>query len=457
MKSSDKLPGATPTHEVLRTLSRRALAHGFDEAEIACMHDFRHRASYRSGSSKPIAASQRTTSLLFTLRRGSSLLRHSTVDSGWTAADPVWPALDPSGAVEPMQFPLRASTHLPRCPRISGFAKGAIEVASTCEKVARAVARRFPKANFGIHFFHSFDRFVIENTKDLSGSYEHPYLRAEYRLSYRGKDVAGLTFDVSAAAILEDIERRLDRAVLYAKSVQTGFLKEGQLPALLDPKVTALLAQILFEQSKAYSRWPDHYEKVFPLDFVFEDDPTHGIGQNSVPFDHEGTPTERKVLMASGKSARRVCDLQSSALCGTPPSGNGFRRGLFVSHIADLTPGTQPTFLRVFPGKTPLQEIMRDHPQFVYLNQVSFPLDRFSFLVKGQGLVTLEGVYIDHGKVVSNIVMKNHADRPLISGYPRSYGSLVDPSTTILSDGEYTYGGWYPYLFLPRMTWRESD
>lgn len=448
-----------PSPAVLRSMLAR-LGVAADESEIAVANDFRLRLSHRFDLRRPIESRQRTTSLLHLARQRGTILRRSAVRSGW--AD--WKALERTlrlpgiaPAREPAAFALNGPAPLPRVGRASGFAAALEGFHAGAAAVLRRLRREFRPDDFGVNFFFSFDRFLIENTAGLSGSYEHPYVRLEYRLRRGDREAAGLLFDPTPDEAVRDVTRAFERSFLNARAAQTGFLRSGQLPAVIAPRVTALLAQILFEQSKAAAPWPEHYAEVFPAAFRLEDDPTAGIGQSGVPFDHEGTPTRRKLLVDGGRAVEKVSDLQSAAAAGVRSSGNGFRRGLFVSHLADLTPSVQPAYLRVSPGETPLAEALRTHPEFVYLSQVSFPVDRFAHLVRGQGLVTIEGVYVRGGKVASNIVMKNHADRPLISGYPRSYGSLVDPSTLILADGEATYAGWYPYLLLPRMTWRESD
>jgi len=81
-------------------------------------------------------------------------------------------------------------------------------------------------------------------------------------------------------------------------------------------------------------------EQVLDERITITDDPTVPFAPGSCPMDDEGTPARPRVLFDGGVLRTYLADLQTAALLGMEPTGNGFR-----SYAARPSPGSTNTVL----------------------------------------------------------------------------------------------------------------
>ena len=193
---------------------------------------------------------------------------------------------------------------------------------------------------------------------------------------------------------------------------------------------------------------------AFPADFELIEDPFHMIGPRRAPFDDEGTPTRVKTLLKGPERVESISDLQTAAASGSRPTGNGFRRGTFLSHPSECVPVTCPSQLRLKAGTTPLKDVLKDLPEIVWVESISMPFSQIMDASQTKDVWTVKGKFLQSGRPAAQFVETRFTGRPIISAYPPgSHGSLLDRNSVILADGEQLESGWYPYILVPVVRW----
>ena len=136
-------------------------------------------------------------------------------------------------------------------------------------------------------------------------------------------------------------------------------------------------------------------EQVFAKDLTVYDDGTDEAGLR-IPFDFEGTPKQRTLLIDRGRAAGIVYDTAYGARFGHPSTGHGMP--------PDEVDGPLPLHLGIAPGRTSLQEMIRTCkrglliPRFHYVNGLLNPREA---LMTG---LTREGTFlIEHGKLAAPV------------------------------------------------------
>lgn len=88
----------------------------------------------------------------------------------------------------------------------------------------------------------------------------------------------------------------------------------------------SFLADSVFKRTSLLADKLD--QQIFPEHINILDDPTLQDGHGSVPFDAEGTPAVKKIVVAKGTVKSFLCDRYYAALMDTETSGNAVRHSI---------------------------------------------------------------------------------------------------------------------------------
>jgi PmbA protein len=151
-----------------------------------------------------------------------------------------------------------------------------------------------------------------------------------------------------AAALAEKLE----------SAKRSASARSGKMPVVFSPSGALLLFLPIMEGLSGKSAWRETSpmahkvgERVFSENLTVIDDGTLDERPSSSPFDGEGVPTQRNVLIENGVLKSFYYDLKTAAQAGTVSTGNA-SRGVF----GPPRPGV--TSLLVPPGDTPLADII---------------------------------------------------------------------------------------------------
>jgi len=238
-----------------------------------------------------------------------------------------------------------------------------IEDARSAEASARATDPRIDNSE-GSQAGSDFSEIIYRNSEGFGGSYASAYhsLFSEPLASEGGSKQRDYWMTVGRRmADLEDPaavgRKAAERAVrrLGARSVPTcevPVIFDGlTAPSLLGQLAGCLSGYSIYRESSFLSAAMG--ETISSSQITVIDDGRLPGGLGSKPFDGEGLPTRRNVLVESGQLQSWLLDTYSGRKLGLPSTGN-------ASRGAGSGPGVGATNLWIEPGSGTLEEIIAD-------------------------------------------------------------------------------------------------
>jgi PmbA protein len=275
-----------------------------------------------------------------------------------------------------------------------------IEYARRAEKAALDADPRMKNSDGG-----SFDagtgRKVLANSLGFVGEYQRS-LCSVYAAPIAQSEDGGMQRDYwySSARTLskldtpEKVGREAARRTL--RRVGARKITSTRVPVVLDPMVSASILDNIFDAATGDSVYRQATfladqlgEKVFGENITLIDDGTMVGGFGTTPFDGEGVPTRRTVVIEKGVLKSYLLNTYTARKLGLKTTGNA-SRGLAG------TPGTGSGNFYLQPGTRTQQQIIAGVPRGLYVTE---------FLGFGVNLVTgdfsrgASGLWIENGEL----------------------------------------------------------
>lgn len=395
--------------DVSRDVVRRAVAHGADVAEVLARDQQGLSAKVRMGEPELI---EEAGSHAFGLRvvvggRSSVAYTSDASPSGLEAL--VSDALEIAKLSEPDEFgappepsllernPPDLDLYDPECERID--AKDAILRALRGEHAARSCDPRITNSEGA-----TFGRTLSATALVTSGGFA-----AGFRSSQNSIDVNPVADDTGAKkrtgydwdarrhvrmlAREEDVGRRAAERTLEklgARKVETC-----EVPVVFDPEAGRALLSLFFScisgtaiyQRASYLLDREGQEVASPS-VTIADDPLLLCGPGSRPFDGEGLPSRRNVVVERGVLRTYLLDSYSARKLGRRSTGSA-TRGI------GGRPSVAPTNFHLLPGTASPDAILREVPRGLYVTSMM----GFGFnAVTGDFSRGAEGFWIERGE-----------------------------------------------------------
>jgi PmbA protein len=275
-----------------------------------------------------------------------------------------------------------------------------IEYARRAEKAALSADPRLKNSDGG-----SFDagtgRKVLANSLGFVAEYQRS-LCSVYAAPIAQSEDGGMQRDYwySSARTLskldnpENVGREAARRTL--RRIGARKIASTRVPVVLDPMVASSLLDNIFEAATGDAVYRQATfladqlgERVFGENITLIDDGTMVGGFGTTPFDGEGVPTRRTVVVEKGVLKSYLLNTYTARKLGLKTTGNA-SRGLAG------TPGTGSGNFFLEPGTRTQQQIITDIPRGLYVTE---------FLGFGVNLVTgdfsrgASGLWIENGEL----------------------------------------------------------
>jgi PmbA protein len=301
-----------------------------------------------------------------------------------------------------------------------------------------------PDAHVGVNLERGVRRAEVRNSSGAQAMVVQSPLEIMLNVErVRGDDVL-IVYDFFSTTVWDDeyllAARQIARKLELACELTT--ICSGTMPVLFSPKGATVLGLPLMlglDGKNVYRRISPMAgkigEKLFDSKLTVVDDPTLDGRPGSAPYDDEGVPKRRSVLIEDGVVRGFLYDLKTAAQSGVESTGSG-SRGLFSP------PSPSPSNLVLASGETSLADILADIQEGLL---VDTPLGLGQGnVVSGAFANTLGLAYkIERGEIIGRVKDVSIAGNV--------YDVLGDIAA-ISRESEWVYGGLkLPYVFLPAL------
>lgn len=301
-----------------------------------------------------------------------------------------------------------------------------------------------PEVRINISLKRGLQQFSIRNHTGAETSFPRSPLSIEVEIDRIEGDDILIMFDVMGVTLWQDnyleFVNRLVEKLILARSVTT--IRPGKMPVIFSPSGGLVLGIPLLQGINGKNVYTGTSplkgkagEKLFDEKITLVDDGTLDGRLDSAPYDDEGVPHRRNVIIKDGNLQGFLYDLKTAVLSGAESTGNG-SRSLFNP------PSPNPTNLIIEAGNTPIAEMIAGVEHGLLVEEV---------LGMGQGNI-ISGAFsnplsvafkIEHGEIVGRIKNASIADNVY---------SLLKNVSAVSQEQNWVYGSLcMPYIMLPEM------
>lgn len=221
-----------------------------------------------------------------------------------------------------------------------------------------------------IKFLREKQRVKLENTNGVDASYDKDILS----ITLTGNLTEGTNL-LQCYSMENGLREDYDICQLAEKTIEKIRLsrnncnfEQGKKAVIFTPK---FLGEALITLQAGLSGMPVSRgisplcnklgEKIFDERVTVIDDGTMEGGCGSIPFDDEGVPAQRTVLIENGVLKSYIHSLKSAEKLGQAPTGNSFKRSpIAYSKEIELIPQPYLTNMIMKPGNTKFEDMVAD-------------------------------------------------------------------------------------------------
>ena len=244
-----------------------------------------------------------------------------------------------------------------------------VEMGREMVDVIRAVE---PDAQVNVSLERSVQQTTIRNQAGADASFRRSPLSFVVDVARVHGDDILLLYEMAGTTVWHDDYlaevRRLAETLRQARTLTT--LRSGRMPVLLAPTAAVVLGLPLMEGINGKNVFTGISplagkvgETLFDAKISVVDDGTLDGRLGSAPYDDEGVPHRRNVLVDRGVLRGFIYDCRTAAQSGTTSTGNG-ARDLF------RPPEPAPTNLLLPSGETPVAEMIAGIDEGLLVNEV---------------------------------------------------------------------------------------
>ncbi len=312
-----------------------------------------------------------------------------------------------------------------------------IEMAREVERVARAFDNRIEKVERAGYEDTVFSSLVM-NSEGLYAFGKGSYCGLHISLVAQEDGDAQNGFSVMVNKKIQNLTPQMvgeEAAMRAVRSLKGKSIPSGQLPCIMEPYVVTRFMSLLSASVQA-----DAVQKgksmlagkvghlVASRAFTLIDDASYEAGIASFPFDGEGVPAQRNVIIENGELKGFLYDTYAALKEGRKSSGNGVR-GSFRS-----LPGIGTTNFMLSPGKQNPDSLVAAIARGFYVTEVmgmhtANPISG-DFSVGAAGIMIEQGclTYPVRGITIAGNLLKLLQDIESVGSDLRFYGGKAAPT-----------------------------
>ncbi len=195
-----------------------------------------------------------------------------------------------------------------------------------------------------------------------------------------------------AAEMIRQLDLARNNAPIKSGTMPVIFTPFGVAGSLLAPLISAFNGKTVLDGASPLK--DKKGMAIFDSRLLLIDDPTIPYQPGSTPFDDEGTPARRNMLIDHGKVAQFYYDLHTAALAGSASTGNASRNGGMPSPSVHA--------LVIEGGNIPLADMIRDMKEGLIIEQ-TMGAEQGNILNGDFSGNVLLGYKVDNGEITGRV------------------------------------------------------
>ncbi len=244
------------------------------------------------------------------------------------------------------------------------------------EDIYKYVRERKPDLPLNLHFDNEVTTVTVMNTSGKNESYRKT-LYTVCLLSMYQRSKEGINKEITQCRYFKFPEKIIDE-LIHENRLSEIELKTPthKMPVLFRASSTwSLLYRILegangAQKVRGVTPLKDKLDqKIFGDNVTLIDDPTRDWAPGSTPFDDEGVPTRKKMIVENGVFRNFIFDLQNGAKDGNGSTGNGIKRSMWTRGI-EVSPNPRFNNLVMSPGDFSLEDLISRMDEGIIVNDV---------------------------------------------------------------------------------------
>jgi PmbA protein len=301
-----------------------------------------------------------------------------------------------------------------------------------------------PDVHCNIGLERSLQTVTIRNQAGLEASFQRSPLSIGLEIDRIVGDDVLIMYDVLGTTVWDEdylsFARGLGEKLKLASKITD--IKSGTMPVLFSPFGTLAFGLPLNEGLNGKNVYKGTSpligkvgEKLFDDKVTIIDDGTIDGKFGSAPYDDEGTPHRRNVLVEKGTLKGFLYDLRTAAQSGAETTGNG-SRSLFNP------PDPSPTNFIIKPGETPLKDIIASIDEGIIVENL---------LGLGQGNI-ISGAFSNPLSLAFKIEKGEIVGRVKDISIAGNVYDLLKDVGAVSQEAQWVYSAFYaPYVLMPAM------
>lgn len=317
-----------------------------------------------------------------------------------------------------------------------------IDMAMEVERAARSFDRRVKLVERAGYEDSDFSTLVI-NSRGLYAFGQGSYCGLNISLAAAEDDDTQNGFAFTIKKEIDSLDPRAvgeEAAMKAVRSMHGRTIPSACIPCVMESYVVTRFMGMLASSVEADAVQKGKSmlagkigQQVASRHITLIDDATHNDGIASFPFDGEGVPSQRNVIIENGELQGFLYDTYTGLKAGLRSSGNGIR-GSFRS-----LPGVGPTNLMLSPGTSSPASLIADIERGFYITDVmgmhtANPISG-DFSVGAAGIMIEQGrmTYPVRGVTIAGNLLNLLRDIDAVGSDLRFYGGKAAPTVRLQS------------------------
>ncbi len=278
------------------------------------------------------------------------------------------------------------------------------QMAADGRKIYDYIARHNPDLPLNLYMDNEKTTVTVLNTSGKNESYEKTMYTVSLLSMYQ-RSKEGINKEITSCRYFTFPERMMDELVEENRLSEIELkVPTRKMPVLFRASSTWSILYRLMEGANGANKVRDLTplkdklgEKIFGDTVTFIDDPTLDWAPGSTPFDDEGVPTRKKMIVENGVFKNFIFDLNNGAKAGNGSTGNGIKRSMWTRGIEE-TPNPRFNNLVMAPGQDDVDDLVRRMDEGIVVHDViGFHSGN---ILQGQYSMNVGiGFYVKNGKI----------------------------------------------------------